>query len=66
MQAARAPLVGDRLYAPSRQSPFPPERLFLHSWRLGFRHPRSVEMLFTQPLPRELADFLKKVRTGAA
>lgn len=67
MQAVRAPLVGDRRYAPSRLSPFGPERLFLHSWRLGFRHPRSgKEMLFTQPLPRELADFLKKVRMGAA
>ena len=63
MQAVRCPLVGDRLYAPSRPSPFGPERIFLHSWRLGFKHPRTgKEMLFTQPLPGELANFLKKIK----
>lgn len=61
MQAIGSPLVGDRLYAPSKKSPFPPERLFLHSWRLGFRHPRSgEELLFTQPLPPELTEFLRE------
>ncbi|WP_051682876.1 RluA family pseudouridine synthase [Synergistes jonesii] len=65
MRALRCPLVGDRLYAPSRQSPFPPERIFLHSWKLAFRHPRSGgEMSFVQPLPEELTDYLKKVREG--
>jgi len=65
MRALRCPLVGDRLYAPSRRSPFPPERIFLHSWKLAFRHPRSSgEMYFVQPLPEELTDYLKKVRWG--
>lgn len=63
MQAIKCPLVGDRLYAPSRQSPFGPERVFLHAWKLGFRHPRTREdLLFTQPLPQELSAFLKKIR----
>ena len=65
MQTLRGPLVGDRLYAPSRQSPFPPERVFLHSWHLGFKHPRSgEEMQFKQSLPEELREYLKKVRGG--
>lgn len=63
MQAIKCPLVGDRLYVPSRQSPFGPERLFLHAWKLGFTHPRTREqMLFTQPLPKELSDFLQEAR----
>ncbi|MDO5116512.1 MAG: RluA family pseudouridine synthase [Synergistaceae bacterium] len=61
MQAIRCPLVGDRLYAPSRPSPFPPERIFLHSWKLGFTHPRSrAAMNFTQQLPPELSAFLRE------
>lgn len=63
MQAIKCPLVGDRLYAPYRKSPFGPERLFLHAWKLGFRHPRTREdLLFIQPLPPELVDFLKEIR----
>ena len=53
------PLVGDRLYAPGRVSPFPDERFFLHSWRLGFIHPRTGEELrFTCPLPDDLKAIL--------
>lgn len=60
MQAIRCPLVGDRLYAPSRKSPFGADRIFLHSWKLAFTHPRTRErMYFTRPLPSELAQFLK-------
>lgn len=63
MKAIGAPLVGDRLYAPSRPSPFGAERIFLHSWKLGFTHPRSrSEMNFTCPLPRELAAFVRELR----
>lgn len=62
MQAIKCPLVGDRLYAPSRKSPFGEERVFLHSWRLGFKHPRTGELLsFTQILPEELRDFLTSI-----
>ena len=65
MQALRCPLVGDRLYAPSRPSPFGPERVFLHSWRLGFTHPRTrTEMRFVRPLPPELAAYLRELRAG--
>lgn len=53
------PLVGDRLYAPGRSSPFPEERFFLHSWRLGFIHPRTgKELQFTCPLPDDLKALL--------
>ena len=64
MQAVRCPLVGDRLYAPSRRSPFGPERIFLHSWKLGFKHPRTGDdMFFTRPLPPELSGFLRAIRS---
>ena len=64
MQAVRCPLVGDRLYAPSRRSPFGPERIFLHSWKLGFKHPRTGDdMFFTRPLPPELSGFLREIRS---
>lgn len=64
MQALRCPLVGDRLYAPSRPSPFGPERLFLHSWKLAFTHPRTrAHMSFVQPLPSELVSYLRELRT---
>ena len=64
MQAVRCPLVGDRLYVPSRRSPFGPERIFLHSWKLGFKHPRTGDdMFFTRPLPPELSGFLREIRS---
>ncbi|MCE5202448.1 MAG: RluA family pseudouridine synthase [Synergistaceae bacterium] len=63
MRAINCPLVGDRLYAPSQKSPFGEERIFLHSWRLAFVHPRTAaKMEFRVPLPRELGDFLKEAR----
>jgi len=63
MQSVRCPLVGDRLYAPSRKSPFGEDRVFLHSWKLSFFHPRTKEkMAFSCPLPEELALFLKSLK----
>ena len=63
MQALRCPLVGDTLYAPSRPSPFASGRVFLHSWKLSFRHPRSGEkMSFIRHLPDDLTEYIKKVR----
>jgi 23S rRNA pseudouridine1911/1915/1917 synthase len=62
MQAIKCPLVGDRLYAPSRKSPFDAERVFLHSWKLSFSHPRTGELKkFRVPLPGELSSFLQSV-----
>ena len=63
LKALKCPLVGDRLYDPSRQSPFGAERIFLHSWKLSFAHPRTgVQMTFRVPLPKELSDFLHGVK----
>lgn len=63
LKALKSPLVGDRLYDPSRESPFPPERLFLHAWKLSFTHPRTNErMNFRSPLSAELAEFLKEIK----
>lgn len=62
MQAIKCPLVGDKVYAPSRPSLFSEDRVFLHAWRLGFEHPRTrAEMRFTQSLPEELSSFLREI-----
>ncbi len=46
------PILGDALYG----GPRPPDRQMLHSWKLGFTHPRNEARLnLTAPLP---ADFL--------
>lgn len=62
MQAIRCPLVGDKVYAPSRPSPFAEDRVFLHSWKLGFAHPRTgAAMRFMQPLPDTLIALLQEI-----
>ena len=66
------PVVGDSLYGTDRARSLPAklshaakelQRLFLHSRRLEFRHPRSGEILsFEAPFPPELQKFLSGVR----
>jgi 23S rRNA pseudouridine1911/1915/1917 synthase len=59
MSAVGCPLVGDTVYS-NRPSPFEPQRVFLHSWRLSFCHPRSGErMEFRAVLPDDLTRFLR-------
>jgi 23S rRNA pseudouridine1911/1915/1917 synthase len=67
------PIVGDSLYGANRIGSLPAglyvaakelQRLFLHSRRLQFRHPRSGALLsFQAPLAQELQRFLAAVRT---
>lgn len=70
----RHPVVGDEVYGGGRDNTVPDarlrarihklSRLFLHSERLGFRHPETGETLsFDAPIPRELADLLKELET---
>jgi len=67
MRAIRCPLVGDKTYAPSRKSPFKENRVFLHSWKLSFEHPRSKgKMSFRVPLAPELSSFIRKVNWGTS
>lgn len=67
MQAIKHPLVGDQLYAPSRKSSFGNDRVFLHSWKLAFTHPRSNKRIsFTCPLPGELSSFLRDILSKKA
>ncbi|NLW62183.1 MAG: RluA family pseudouridine synthase, partial [Synergistaceae bacterium] len=62
MAAIKCPLVGDKTYAPSRSSPFKEDRVFLHSWKLSFEHPRSKErMSFRAALPHELSAVLAEI-----
>ncbi|MDR3321096.1 MAG: RluA family pseudouridine synthase [Synergistaceae bacterium] len=66
MSAAGCPLVGDDLYSSRRMakgSPFVGPRVFLHSWRLSFSHPRTRErMSFKVYLPDDLKNFLLALR----
>jgi 23S rRNA pseudouridine1911/1915/1917 synthase len=66
MDAIGCPLVGDFLYAPSRESPFEGQggqRVFLHSWRLSLTHPRTGEpVAFKSTLPDDLKNFLVEIR----
>ncbi|MDR3332782.1 MAG: RluA family pseudouridine synthase [Synergistaceae bacterium] len=65
MRAADCPLVGDELYAPSKKSPFARPRVFLHSWRLSFAHPRSGDaMTFRSFLPADLRNLLQTIRAS--
>ncbi|MDD2516963.1 MAG: RluA family pseudouridine synthase [Synergistales bacterium] len=62
MKHIGCPLVGDQLYAPRKKTPFGLDRVFLHSWVLGFEHPRSGEpMLFRSFIHPELRLFLGEV-----
>jgi 23S rRNA pseudouridine1911/1915/1917 synthase len=66
MRAIGCPLVGDALYALSKKTieitPLAP-RVFLHSWKLAFAHPRTGEnMAFRVTLPEDLKNFLRGFR----
>jgi len=78
MASISHPVVGDTLYgAPAKIVALPLstnrkaarevvklERNFLHSSELEFAHPMNGEVIrLTSPLPRELDDFLAKLRT---
>lgn len=53
------PLVGDSLYGASGREAEKLGRVFLHSWKLSFRHPVSGKKIgFTCPLPSELTGLL--------
>lgn len=60
LRYAGHPLVGDTLYAPRKKSPFPTERVFLHSWRLTIPHPKDGRRLsFHCTLPSDLVKILR-------
>lgn len=59
-------LDGDRLYGPNDpQQHLLEDRVFLHAWRLAFKHPLTGEDLrFRQPLPAELLHVIGQVQGG--
>ena len=66
LKALGCPLVGDTLYAPSRPSPFDPPRVFLHAWKLAFKHPRDDRpMSFKIFLPSGLRNVLREISPRA-
>ncbi|MDR1481411.1 MAG: RluA family pseudouridine synthase [Synergistaceae bacterium] len=67
MKALNCPLVGDELYAPSRRSPFLSPRVFLHSWKISFTHPRhGGPMDFRSFIPDDLIECLRAIRVPSA
>jgi 23S rRNA pseudouridine1911/1915/1917 synthase len=57
------PVLGDKLYSPKLSGNFP--RQMLHSWKLGFRHPRTNEWKeFQAPLPDDFEQVITS--TGLA
>ena len=51
------PVVGDRIYAPKTAKNYP--RQMLHSWKLGFHHPRTGEWkAFEAPAPADLNELV--------
>jgi len=57
------PVAGDPQYGHAGRHGL--RRQFLHSARLGFRHPFTEEELeFTSPLPPDLSEALERARTG--
>ena len=66
MKSVGCPLVGDVMYSPSRETPFSNSRVFLHSWKLSFTHPRSGENVsFRSFIPQDLKNCLLALRTHA-
>jgi 23S rRNA pseudouridine1911/1915/1917 synthase len=62
--AAGHPLIGDTRYG-KRKSKGKCPRLFLHSFRLSFAHPRTGEKVsFESPLPDVLCQFLEVIESG--
>jgi 23S rRNA pseudouridine1911/1915/1917 synthase len=58
------PLLGDTLYAPRKRSPFPLERVFLHSWRLTIPHPKDGRNCsYRSPLPEDLVEILRNLHS---
>ena len=63
MKAIGCPLVGDSLYGPARENPFARARVFLHSWKFSFSHPRNGEKRhFRSFIPDDLRKFLISIR----
>src|SRR5215471_10394766 len=56
------PVLGDKVYAPRIAKDFP--RQMLHAWKLGFRHPRTLEWKnFEAPLPDDFNGALVTIET---
>jgi len=63
LSARGNPILGDRLYgfkaSRLQGEGSPVERVLLHAWKLGFKHPVSgVKMQFEAPLPDDMVRFL--------
>ncbi|UCZ51805.1 RluA family pseudouridine synthase [Bacillus shivajii] len=57
------PIAGDPKYGPRKKQELPIEGQALHAETIGFKHPRTNEMLtFHAPLPNDMEECLKELR----
>ena len=62
MKAIGHPVVGDRVYGPTRDALEAPRQM-LHSCRLSFEHPVSgLEMTFEAPVPPDMAQLIRRLQ----
>ena len=63
-EAIGHPLIGDKIYGnKNNEITVNLNRVFLHSWRLDFKHPIiESDMSFRCPIPEELKDILKQIK----
>jgi 23S rRNA pseudouridine1911/1915/1917 synthase len=62
LSALGCPLFGDVLYGRGDRGGPPLDRVFLHSWRLSFEHPRTgLRLVFRSSLPIELRQVLEGI-----
>jgi 23S rRNA pseudouridine955/2504/2580 synthase len=67
LQQLGHPILGDKRYGKGRfrdhvQATFGLTRVFLHAWRLTFKHPfTKVTVEVNVPLPKELTDVLRRL-----
>lgn len=64
LQAIDHPLVGDKLYKPKKQTKkFELKRPFLHAYSIGFNDLNNNWQEFYQPLPQELLEVIKLLKS---
>ena len=66
MSALGCPLIGDTMYGAQNFGDEFTGRIYLHSWKLGFRHPATgEELLFRQTVPHDFRGMIARIKLGA-
>ena len=66
MSALGCPLVGDTMYGAQNFGDEFTGRIYLHSWRLEFKHPATGEVMkFRQIVPHDFRGMIARIKLGA-